>query len=486
MRNMTARAEAKKNGEKYYDSGQPCKNGHISLRAVVSGSCVACTQAAVKVWARQQDPKKLAAYTQVYRDRHREEVHAVDRANKRAARAADPGKYAAISKAQYRKRAQQEGREVWAGNLLPEAVIRQRLFAVHGVAVEYVSGYRTMLQTAVFRCTKHNLEVSAQPHNVLRGASPCPRCNHTRSKAEHAIATMLAAHTPVVQRDRTLLKPKELDVYLPEKKLAVEYCGMYWHAHWTQEVERKEHLAHAQKYAACQALGVRLLTVFESEWNERGPAIRRLLRNAAGTSRGKLMARKCTLTKVDTTDARAFYERYHPQGGTGHGNHYGLYWGTKLVACMRFTYGVNDRGAGAASRVWTLARYATRVTVAGAASRLFKAFLDDKQPAEVKSFSDNRYFAGGMYQQLGFTLDAELPPDYQVWSPKIGLRPKAHYQRRFLAVRAAEHGLEGIFDPDTDPRTETEMTYAMGCGRIYDCGKKRWMWQACRLSAGAV
>ena len=485
MRNMTARAEAKKNGDRYFDSGQPCKNGHTSLRATVSGSCVACTQAAARVWV-QARPGKAAEYTQVYREKHREKVLVVGAAAARATRAADPVKYADISKARYRKRAQQEGRVVWDGNLLPEAVLRQRLFDAHGATVEYVSGYRAMLQTAVFRCPKHNLEVAAQPHNVLRGAAPCPRCNHTKSKAEHAIAMMLAAHTPVVQRDRMLLKPKELDVYLPEKKLAVEYCGMYWHSHWTQEAERAEHLAHAQKHVACQALGVRLLTVFESEWNERGPAIRRLLRNAAGTSRGKLMARKCTLAKVDTADARLFYERYHPQGGMGHGDHYGLYWGTKLVACMRFTYGVNDRGAGAASRVWTLARYATRVTVAGAASRLFKAFLDDKQPAEVKSFSDNRYFAGGMYQQLGFALDAELPPDYQVWSPKIGLRPKAHYQRRFLAVRAAEHGLEGVFDPDTDPRTETEMTYAMGCGRIYDCGKKRWMWQAGRPKAGAV
>lgn len=476
MRNMTARAEAKKTGAKYYDSGQPCKNGHTALRATLSGSCVACTQAAAQAWVRAR-PGKAAEYTAKHRVKNPDKVRQQDAASIQARRAADPGKYAAISKAQYRKRAQQEGREVWAFNKLPETDLVQRLAATHGAAVEYVSGYRTMLQTAVFRCPKHNLEVSAQPHNVLRGASPCPRCNHTKSKAEQKIADMLAAHTPVVQRDRTLLKPKELDMYLPEKKLAVEYCGMYWHSHWTAEIERRDHLAHTQKYEACKALGIRLLTVFESEWNERGPAVRRLLRNATGTSRGKLMARKCTLAKVDTPEARTFYEKYHPQGGAGYGEHYGLYWGNKLVACMRFTYGVNDRGVGAAGRVWTLARYATRVTVAGGASRLFKAFLEDQKPKEVKSFSDNRYFDGGMYARLGFILDAEIPADYQVWSPKIGLRSKSHYQRRLLPARMAEHGMPGVFDPATDSRTELEMTYAMGCGRIYDCGKKRWVWR---------
>jgi len=137
--------------------------------------------------------------------------------------------------------------------------------------------------------------------------------------------------------------------------------------------------------------------------------------------------------------AKDFYEKYHPQGGAGNGIHYGLYWKNKLVACMRFTYGANDRGAGAATRVWTLSRYATRTTISGGASKLFKAFIQEHNPVEVKSFSDNRYFSGAMYTQLGFDLIEETPPDYQVWSPKIGVKPKSHYQRRHIAQRLKDH-----------------------------------------------
>jgi hypothetical protein len=114
--------------------------------------------------------------------------------------------------------------------------------------------------------------------------------------------------------------------------------------------------------------------------------------------------------------------------------------------------------------------------VAGAASRLFKAFVKDQNPDKVKSFSDNRYFGGGMYQQLGFVLEEELPEDYQVWSPRLGLLPKPHYQRRVLPKRIAEHGKDIQFDPATDPRTEADITYAIGARRMYDCGKKRWVW----------
>jgi hypothetical protein len=271
---------------------------------------------------------------------------------------------------------------------------------------------------------------------------------------------------------------RELDVYVPSHSFAVEYCGDFHHACKTAEQEQKYKNRHYQKYVDCKALDVRLITLYESEWLNHNYAVRRLLRNALGKGKGKLMARKCELKKVDAAAAAAFYDRYHPQGGAGNGEHYGLFWKGKLVACMRFTFGANDRGAAAATRMWTLTRFATRVTVAGGASRLFKAFVDEHNPAQVKSFSDNRFFEGGMYAQLGFALAAERGADYQVWSPKLGLRPKSHYQRRNIPARLREHGVEDTFDPETDPRTETDMLYLMRCGRLYDCGKKRWLWTA--------
>jgi len=329
-----------------------------------------------------------------------------------------------------------------------------------------------------FRCVKHGLLLQQTPTNHLSRKNPCPQCNHMASKEEDRIFRLMSIYTQALQRDRTLIKPKELDIYMSERKLAIEYCGMYWHSHFTAEDEKRDKKKHVAKYLACKESGVRLLTIYESEWLEHEYALRRLLRNAAGKSRGKLMARKCELRKIETSEARVFYNKYHPQGGAGAGEHYALFWKEKIVACMRFVLGANDRGTGAAKRTWTLGRYATRITVAGAASRLFKAFLTEFNPIEVKSFSDNRYFDGGMYTQLGFELEADVAPDYQVWSPKIGVRPKSHYQRRVLPKRLLEHGVTDSFDPETDPRTEQDMTFLMGAGRIYDCGKKRWVWTA--------
>lgn len=323
-------------------------------------------------------------------------------------------------------------------------------------------------------CPEHGYFLQT-PTNHLTGQTACPKCNHMASIGEHQILQLVSIFGLAVHRDRSIVKPKELDIYLPQAHLAIEYCGEFWHSSGNREEEKTIRNRHVEKYQACAEKGIRLLTIFELEWKNHNYAVRRLIRNALGKSRGKLMARKCDLRHVSNSEARSFYERYHPQGGDGYGSHYGLFWMGKLVACMRFTFGANDRGK--TERMWTLSRYATRITVSGGASRLFQAFVKEHCPTEVKSFSDNRFFEGGMYEHLGFTLEQEMAPDYQVWSPKLGLRPKSHYQRRMIPKRLEEHGIQDTFDPKTDPRTEAEMTYLMRCRRLYDCGKKRWIWR---------
>lgn len=326
------------------------------------------------------------------------------------------------------------------------------------------------------RCVKHNQTLVTKPNFLLNGCNPCPKCNHMKSAGEEELAKYASFLAPIVRRNRKLLGGRELDILVPSKNLALEYCGMYWHSCKNAEEQRNNKNNHYQKYFDALQKGVRTITIYESEWKDRKPQIKRLLRNLLGKSKGSLMARKCELKRVPHEEATIFFDKYHVQGGAGYGEYYGLYWKGKLVACMRFTFGINDRGAAAKSASWTLSRYATRITVVGGASRLFQAFLDEFRPKEVKSFSDNRYFDGGMYAKLGFVLEKETPPDYQVWSPKLGLRPKSHYQRRNLQQRLKDHGLEESFDPTTDPRTESDMTFLMGCGKIFDCGKKKWTW----------
>lgn len=468
---MSARSEAIARGLKTYKSDRLCKSGHDSERSVKTGTCLECTRLAALAWMKR-NPQKMSAYTAAYRERNKEVVLLKDRELKRRLRKEQPEKIKHTNAKAYAKKVlETQGREVLRANRIEVSEVIKRLQEAHAGQIQYLHGYESMTSDAWFLCVQHGVEFQAHPHNVLRGSNGCSKCNHMKSRGEEEIFRFLSIFCHTEQRTRQVIKPKELDIYVPPG-LAVEYCGEYFHSVKSKQDAENRHFV---KYKRCQELGIRLLTIYESEWQQRKSAIKRLLRHAVGKGKGSLMARKCDLKRVLPHEAKDFYEAYHPQGGQGSGEHYGLYWKNKLVACMRFSFGANDRGQ--AERVWTLTRYATRIQVAGGASRLFNAFLQEHQPSLVKSFSDNRYFSGGMYEQLGFKLEQELKPDYAVYHPALGLLPKTSYQRKNIQKRLDQLKIDHVYGHQTDPRSESEMIKFMGAGKLYDCGKKKWVWR---------
>lgn len=488
MQAIISRAQAKGLGMNHYYTGKPCKAGHVDLRFVSTGGCMECGRLRTMSKYKHTTSKRRAYWDQESFLRAAEKTErGFDYSRVIYAGAKTPVEIGCPEHGYFH----QSPTNHMSGKGCPrcKAALQgdrsRSSVEVFVSSAQQVWGDRFDYSSTVYMGAHEKVEVQCPQHGVfqqtpsnhLAGRDGCTRCNHAKSSPEDEVATYLARFTTVVQRDRSLIAPKEIDIYLPEHNLAVEFCGMYWHSHKDIADERKNKNRHVEKHRLCAEKGIRLITLYESEWAERKPTVKRMLRNAVGAGRGRLMARKCVVGRPTPQEARAFYETYHPQGGGGAGEHYGLYWKGKLVACMRFAFGNNDRGAGANNRQWTLGRYATRISVAGAASRLFRAFVADKDPETVKSFSDNRWFGGGMYTQLGFCLDAEVPADYQVWSPKLGLRTKPSYQRRVLPARIKEHGADIVFDPSRDRRTEAEITYLMGARRIYDCGKKRWLWR---------
>ena len=64
---------------------------------------------------------------------------------------------------------------------------------------------------------------------------------------------------------RDIIAPKELDIYLPDFNLAIEINGCYWHS-----VECKPRSYHRNKYDACKAKGITLITLWE-DWLRDNP-----------------------------------------------------------------------------------------------------------------------------------------------------------------------------------------------------------------------
>ena len=68
----------------------------------------------------------------------------------------------------------------------------------------------------------------------------------------------------IISNTRNIIHPMELDIYLPNINLAIEYNGTYWHS-----IERgidKEY--HLRKSLRCRNKGIRLVHIYEFEYFE--------------------------------------------------------------------------------------------------------------------------------------------------------------------------------------------------------------------------
>lgn len=112
-------------------------------------------------------------------------------------------------------------------------------------------------------CPKHGSFFQV-PNNHLRGHG-CHKCIGNTSKAELEILKFIRKHTStvVIQNDRTQIKPKELDIYLPNLNLAFEFNGTYWHSERFKDINHRE-----EKTKLCKNKNINLIHIEEKDWKE--------------------------------------------------------------------------------------------------------------------------------------------------------------------------------------------------------------------------
>ena len=282
-------------------------------------------------------------------------------------------------------------------------------------------------------------------------------------KVEDELARYLQMWTnEEVIRQKPLDGGHRLDFLLPERKIAIEYCGLFWHNEMSPTPRGPQY--HREKMLECDVLGIRLITIFEDEWRDRNEQCKGLLRAQLGSFDRKVDARKGIVKEISLEESRKFLNNHHLQGSVLRSNKaWGFYLEEELLSVM--TFGPHPRQSH--ENVIILDRFAVAsgINVRGGASKLFNtamAWLKESCVEKVVSWSDNRWSTGRVYSKLGFSLAENLPPDYsyvKAACPRERLSKQSQKKNR----TACPEGL-----------TESEWATQRGLARVWDCGKKRW------------
>jgi len=230
----------------------------------------------------------------------------------------------------------------------------------------------------------------------------------------------------VIANTRDILKPYELDVYIPDKHIAIECNGTFWH-----DAEHKNKTYHIDKSKSCRDKGIRLIHIYEWEWSNYPNKIKQLLNISLG-SVSKIYARQCEVRLISNQEAKPFNEATHLQGHRNAQVTYGLFYEDELVQLMSFSKTRYNRNIKNDSE-WEIIRGCpgSNNIVIGGVSRLFKHFVADYTPSKVFSYCDFNKFDGKSYLALGMTFIGYTGPN-KWWiidrNTVIERNPK-HYQK---------------------------------------------------------
>lgn len=257
-----------------------------------------------------------------------------------------------------------------------------------------------------------------------------------------------------------ILNGKEIDLFNEELKLGFEYCGLYWHTELSKEPRNRSY--HYKKYKQCKEAGVRLITVFEDEWMQRNNQSKGVIKSICSNYDKKIPARKCKVEDIDQNTGSVFLEVNHLMGMSSNAiNFLGLTFDDELIGLL--VLGRHHRKI----EVKTITRlcFKSGVQIVGGVSKLLKAckqYCKDNNISELVTWSDNRWSEGNTYKKTGFSLDAELPPDYSYVNLKSS--------KKRISKQSQKKSKTGC----PMNKTEREWCAEHDLARIWDCGKKRW------------
>lgn len=276
------------------------------------------------------------------------------------------------------------------------------------------------------------------------------------------ISNICSNNNLTVQRNNTtILKPKHIDIYIPELRLGIEVNGLFWHS----ELIRPYKLYHFEKQNLAEQQGIKLIQLFESDWINNQQIIKSILNYHTKNCKNKIYARQCEIRELTNQDVYQFLQENHIQGYIFNKINLGLFFENQLISTMCFSkprFNNNFQ--------YELTRFCTKcnTVVIGGATKLFNYFIKKFYPKTIISYNDRRFGTGNLYKHLGFKFSHTTKPNY--WYFKNG------QTKLYSRINFQKHKLSKILETYSPELTEWENMRNNGYNRIWDCGNNVWVY----------
>lgn len=317
------------------------------------------------------------------------------------------------------------------------------------------------------KCPKHG--VFNTRWNRISNGHKCPKCSTIISTQHQEIVDYIKNiyKGSVLVNDRKILGNKEIDIYIPEFNLGIEFDGLYWHS---EKVKKNCKKQNKEKAAKIKEKNINILVIFEDEWcdSTKKELIKSMIKYRLGIFKQKIRASKLKLKKLDKNKYfRDFFDKNHLDGHTQASFAYGLFLGEKMISCMSFRRSFSDK-------CWEIARFASdsNYKIHGNAGKMVKKFKNEYNQKLV-TYSNNRLSLGKTYKALGFKeITKTTDPSYyytdfktRLWRFKCRRINDPAIIAHYPTEKAQAEG--GVF-------SKKFLGHSKPLYKIYDYGHRKW------------
>lgn len=323
--------------------------------------------------------------------------------------------------------------------------------------------YKSYDEPVEIICKKHG-SFYQTPDSHLQGKG-CQKCSVSISKNEDILYEFCKKlDDSTVRRIRNKISPYEIDIFVEDKNIGIEYNGLLWHS----EKYKPDKAYHYNKLIAARNSNIKLIQIFEDEFiNKQNIVFDKIRHILSFDDKPKIMGRKCQVKEINSKMGKLFLEENHIQGFSPSTAYLGAFYNDSLVAVMSF------KKTGQPNQ-WELTRFASKITHTsqGIGGKMFSFFIKTYNPVAVKSFADRRWTVDeddNLYTKIGFKKEGYTKPDYRYYkrNGKCERIHKFNMRKKYLIKK---YGFDNSM-------TENEMTEKLDYLKVYDCGLIKYVWK---------
>jgi len=123
-----------------------------------------------------------------------------------------------------------------------------------------------------WNCCRSTIEHRINKYNLIE-------FQNKPSYYEELIAKLLDDNNiEYIRNTRKIIKPKELDFFIPKFNFAIEFCGLNWHG----DKSGRGKNYHLDKFNSCSNLEIDLIQIFQDEWDDNSSSIKNLILSKVG------------------------------------------------------------------------------------------------------------------------------------------------------------------------------------------------------------